>query len=535
MTIADEAARPCHPSERSPFQRSARLSGLDAGFLALELREQPMHNLALAVLRSAGGEGKGRVTLDDVRRHLACRLDALPAFRLRVQPIPFGLHQPVFVEASDFDLHDHLGGATLPAPGGSQELDRLCASLAGRCLDRHHPLWHLTLVNGLDGGRQALVLEIHHCLMDGAAMLTTFSRLFSSADAQYGNLHRKWRPECPPSRWRLVVDAIVDQSRMLTGLPALVRKTKRGANVRREIRAGSAIVVPRPRADTPLCSLNAGFTAERRYARAALSLASIKLVKDIAGVTVNDVVLSVVAGALRDYLEKRHDLPDRPLVANVPVGMETSDDLPREVGNRITRLVTSLATNVAEPWPRLQTISAVTCESKRCLDLVGREVMGEWLDLVPPAIARAAVRRDHRRRRRRPDHLDTNVTISNVRGPAQPWSFGPTVIEEMYITAPPNSGVGVTFVVWDYAGTLLVGILSFADSVEDPGELASGLSRSLNELVIIARDRREKSAVLSGGFAHDDRLVTGEIPGIGAMAPTRLAVTGAPAGRGNHL
>ncbi|PZS37428.1 MAG: hypothetical protein DLM62_19250 [Pseudonocardiales bacterium] len=469
-------------------ESTRRMSGLDSWFLALEQPEQPMQMMAVAVLRAADyrGERPTAITLDDVRRHLACRLGVLPAFRLCVKRVPFDLHHPVFVEASDFDIDHHLHRATLPAPGGPQQLDRLYASLAERCLDRRHPLWRITLVDGLSGGRQALVLEIHHCLMDGAALLTTFSRLFSSEDTHRGAPASGWRPECPPGWWRLVIDAIAQHGCGLARLPALVRKTKRGTAAVQERSAGSAIAIPRPGADTPPCSLNAGFAPERRFARASLPLTDVKLVAEVARVTVNDVVLSVVAGALRDYLERRHDLPDRPLVANVPVGMEAPGDHPRAVGNRLTRLVTSLATNVADPWARLQTISAVTRESKRCLDLTGREVLGEWLELVPLAIASAAVRRAERRRRCHPDYLDTNVTISNFRGPARPWSFGSAVVEQMHIAAPPNSGVGVTFAVWDYAGTLLVGILAFADSVEAPAELASGLSRSLSELVTIA-------------------------------------------------
>lgn len=479
--------------------RSAhRMSGLDAVFLTLESRQQPMHIMALAVLGPANsGEAPAPLTLENLRRHLACRLDILPAFRVRIRPVPFGLHHPVLVEASDIDLDHHLGSATLPAPGGSQELNRLCASLAGSCLDRRHPLWRLTLVDGLGGDRQALVLEIHHCLLDGTALLTTLSCLFSSAHAPRGDRRCKRHP-ARQGRCRMVIDAVADQCRTLAVLPALIRKTKRGADAVREASGDSAIAVPRAGADTPPCSLNTGFTAERRYARMSLSLADVKLVKEVAGVTVNDVVLGVVAGALRDYLERRHDLPARPLVANVPVGVEASGDSSRAVGNRLARLVTSLATDVADPWARLQTISTVTRESKRCLDLAGRQVIAEWLEVVPPAIARAAVRRSHRRRRGHPDRLDTNVTISNTRGPTRQWTIGPAVVEEMYLAGPPNSGVGVTFVVWDYASALLVGILAFADSVKDPGELANGLSRSLHELVTIARCRQERSTSLVG-------------------------------------
>ncbi len=481
---------------------SHRLSGLDDLFLSLESPEQPMHSMAVAVLRPTvsgpavrhpakeGSQAPSSITVGDVRRHLTCRLDVVPAFRLWVKPVPFGFHHPVFVEDSDFDLDHHLGHATLRAPGSSQELDRLCAALAEGCLDRRRPLWRLTLVDGLDGGHQALVLVVHHCLMDGVALLTTFSRLFSSEDALPPSPPSGWCSARAPGRWRLVADAMVDHGWGLAQLPALIRKTQRGAAAAREATAGSPSAVPRPRLDTPPCSLNTGFTPGRRFARASLPLGDVKLVKDVAGVTVNDVVLTVVAGALRDYLEQRHDLPDRPLVANIPVGMQAPSDPSRAVGNHFTRLVTSLATNVADPWARLQVISTVTRKSKRLLDLTGREVPGQWLDLVPPAVLSAVVRRGQRRRRSHPDHLDTNVTISNLRGPVRPWSFGSAVVEEMYLTAPPNSGVGVSFAVWDYAGTLLVGILSFADAVAAPTELVAGLSRSLRELVTIAQCRR---------------------------------------------
>jgi diacylglycerol O-acyltransferase len=464
-----------------------------------------MQIMALAILRPAGqdGETPTPITLDDVHRHLTGRVELVGVLQRCVIPVPFGLHHPVLTEATDFKFAHHLHHVTLPAPAGPHELDRLYASLAGRCLDRRHPLWRLTLVDGLDDGRQALIFEIHHCLTDGTALLTMFSRLFLPEQAQHSPQAYRRRPQRPPGRWPLILDAMADHGGGLTRLVALGAKIRRGKVAIRHQSAGSPIAVPRPTADTPHCSLNAGFTSQRRFARASLSMNDIRLVKDIAGVTVNDVVLSVVAGALRDYLLQRCDLPDRPLVANVPVGMDTPGDSSRGMGNRFTRLVTSLATDVVDPWLRLQTISTVTAESKRCLDLMGREVLGESLDLMPPALTRVLVQRVERRRRRHPDRLDTNVLVSNLRGPAKLWSFGSAVVEEMYLTAPPNGGVGVTFAVWDYVDTLLVGILSLADSVECPAELAVGLSCALNELVRMADCRRGESTAVTGVMVGD--------------------------------
>jgi diacylglycerol O-acyltransferase len=479
-----------------------RLSGQDDGFLLLELPEQPMQTMVLAILRPGS---PGPVRIDDVERHMAARLHELPAFRWRVVPVPFGLSHPLFVEDRGFDVARHVRHAVLPEPGGDGELDGLCARLAEQRLDRSRPLWQMTLVDGLAGNRQAIVLEIHHALMDGFATLATLARIFSALPEEVeDDLGDGWCPDQVPGGVRLVAGALGHQARVLVGLPRLVGKTRRGAAAIKQRRSQAAVKAPEPGVDTPLSTINLGFTADRRYARTWLPLEGVKRVKEAAGVTVNDVVLAVVAGALRSYLEARGELPDRPLVANVPVGMEAPGAPARADGNRFSRLTTSLATDVGDPWTRLSTIAAVTREAKECLDLAGRELLPDWLEYLPPLLGDPAVRRMQAARRnpgKAPAKLDANVVISNIRGPSEPWRFGSAVVEEMYVTGPPNGGVGVTIVAWDYAGRLLLGLLSFADSVEDPGELAAGLRQSLAELVEAAEGVApapvEKSATLS--------------------------------------
>jgi diacylglycerol O-acyltransferase len=467
-----------------------RLSGQDDGFLMLELPEQPMQTIVLAVLRP-GPEGPVRV--EDVQRHMAARLPELPAFRWRVVPVPLGLSHPVFVEDPAFEVARHVRHAVLPEPGGDGDLDALCARLAEQHLDRGGPLWQMTLVDGLGGGRQAVVLEIHHALMDGFATLATLARIFSASGDPAGDPtggpdgHPVDGPrDRVPGGVRLAAGAIGHQARVLVRLPGLLATTRRGAAAVKQRRSEAAVKAPDAGVDTPLSTINRGFTAERRYARTWLPLEEVRRVKEAAGVTVNDVVLAVVAGALRSYLEARGELPGSPLVASVPVGMEDRGAPPRVTGNRFSRLTTSLATDVADPWTRLATIAAVTREAKVCLDLGGRQLLPDWLEYLPPLLGEPAVRRVQAARRNpgtTPAKLDANVVVSNVRGPSEPWQFGSAVVEEMYLAGPPNGGVGVTIVAWDYAGRLLLGLLSFADSVEDPGELTAGLRRALAELV----------------------------------------------------
>jgi diacylglycerol O-acyltransferase len=194
-------------------------------------------------------------------------------------------------------------------------------------------------------------------------------------------------------------------------------------------------------------------------------------------------------------------LPDRPLLAFVPVSMDRPAAIPRAVGNRFTHLTTSLATDVADPWERLRMINAVTAEAKVRLDLAGRELLADWLEFIPPMLMNPMVRRGQAvslRPGKPPKH---NVLVSNVRGPSVPWQLGSTLVEEMYL-APPSTGIGVNFVFWDYAGSLRFGILSFAESIEDPNELAMRLSSSLEELVAAADCAGSRRADVHASFSR---------------------------------
>src|SRR5207244_622685 len=235
------------------------------GFRVLELPEQPMQTVVLALLRP-GPEGP--VQVEGVQRHMAARLHELPAFRWRVVPVPLGLSHPLFVEDPDFDLARHVRHAVLPEPGGEGELDALCARLAEQRLDRGRPLWRVTLVDGLASGRQAIVLEIHHALMAGFAPLATLARIFPASgdpagdpdgspdgspaggrDGQPGDARHPapgdgWRPGRVPGGVRLVAGAVGHQARVLVRLPGLVTATRRGAAAVRRRRSEAAVTAP---------------------------------------------------------------------------------------------------------------------------------------------------------------------------------------------------------------------------------------------------------------------------------------------------
>lgn len=481
-----------------PFsdRKIRRLSGLDAGFLSLETYSDPMLIVTLSILRVGVG---GALSRDDLLRHLDARLDELPALRWRVVNVPLGLAHPVFVEDAGFHLEDHLCHAVLPEPGGPAELDAACAQLTLEYLNRDRPLWRITLIDGLADGRQALVLQIHHALMDGFALGTTLAQIFSREEP--ASSPPAGQPGRMPRRVRLVTGALAHNARTLVRLPELIGRTGRATVALRRRQAAATVKVPKAGIDTPLSTINQGFALERGFARASLALEQVLAVKEAAGATVNDVALALVGGALRGYLDARGALPDRPLLAFVPVGMDRPAAIPRAVGNRFTPLTTSLATDVADPWERLRRISAVTAEAKVRLDLAGRELLADWLECIPPMLMDPMVRRGQAASRCPGTPPNHNVLVSNVRGPSVPWQLGSALVEEMYL-APPSTGIGVNFVLWDYAGSLRFGILSFAESIEDPNELAMRLSSSLEELVAAAELRRSGPANVQASFSR---------------------------------
>lgn len=461
-----------------------RLNGEDAGFLHMEQPEQPMNSMAVGVLEP--GEP---LTLDDVRRHVAARLDELPSFRWRILPVPLRLHHPVAVPDPAFDLDRHLRHVTLdPGAGTDSDLDALFARIAEEHLDRDRPLWQVVLVDGLDGGRQALIVKYHHCLADGVAGLYNFSRIFSDADHPVSAVitGAAYAPRRLPGRVRLVLGALADHARALTRLPALLLRTVSGVRAVRARRRTASVEVPGFDAQAPWTPLNDAFTPARRYVRAELPLDGVKRVKDASGGTLNDVVLAVVAGALCRYLPTRGGLPERPLLTTVPVSTEETGSLARQWGNHFWSFTTSLATDVADPWERLAVIGACAREGKQRLEALGVGLVPDWLDVLPPLVVEPGARAMLERGRQATESVDASILVSNVRGPAQPWSLRGRTVVDLHVDGPPSNGVGINVMVWSYGDRLLLGCLAFADALDDPDAFGESLAGSFDELRALA-------------------------------------------------
>jgi WS/DGAT/MGAT family acyltransferase len=412
---------------------------------------------------------------------VAARLHEVPSFRWRLAEVPFGLHHPVWIEDPDFDLGYHIRETTLPAPGGTAEVEALVADLLPELFDLRHPLWQVMLVHGLAGDRQALILRFHHSIADGAALITTLDALFSpvSPDASPPP-----EPEEPPRPRALVGQALKEQAHNWAEAPRLLRTTLARFKSVEQRREDAPVVVPRAMGDAPGSILNDSWDDRRTYARLVLPTATLQRVKSRAGCTLNDVVLAVVAGGLRTYLGARDALPEAPLVANVPVANDPPGSPPRQHGNLFANFFTSLATDVADPAERLAAIAAGTVEAKHQLDLQGRDTLPAWLDRLPPAIARPAAKTLAKRKHGRTEVADFNVLVSNVRVTATHWAVEGAPVDRIFMSGPVADGAGLNVTITGFGSDLHIALVANPASVDDPHELADAMVAALDELEV---------------------------------------------------
>jgi diacylglycerol O-acyltransferase len=458
------------------------MTGLDASFLYNETPTLHMHTLKLAVLEPPAGTAfpAREVVRDEFER----RLHLLPPFRRRVVEVPLRFHHPVWIEDPAFDIDRHIHLVQVPAPGGREELDAVVSDLAGFPLDRNRPLWDLYVLEGLEGGRIGVLVKIHHAAADGVAVTRLLANVMSTSVDEMDPPAPAvpWHGEPIPSKGRLLADALVDHLSQLRRLPALARDTVRRTRASKQVRRDATVSPPRPILDTPRTPLGGSLTAHRSFARTDLSLDDAKRVKDAFGVTVNDVVLATVAGALRSWLVEQRALPDRPLVAGVPVSAGTPEDVARMGGNKVSNLFTSLATDVEDPVERLRAIHEVTKVAKQVHNLLGADLMEDWIAYTPPApyswVMRAYSRLGAADWHRPP----INLIVSNVPGPRTPLFASGARLVGIWSVGPILEGVGLNVTVWSYLDQLHVGVLGCPDLAGDASTLAGRLPASLAEL-----------------------------------------------------
>jgi WS/DGAT/MGAT family acyltransferase len=454
-----------------------RLTGLDAGFLSMETPNAPMHVAGLAVFDPSAVEG--RFDLDHLKAVYGGRLHLAPPFRRRLREVPFGIHHPLWIEDPDFDLDWHLRHVAVPAPGGLRELAQLAARLNSIPLDRTRPLWEMWLIDGVANGHVAVLSKVHHAAIDGASgnEITVATLDLAPEGTDVPEPDEPWTPDPVPSDR----DMLVHATRSLLGSPfRLVKAVRRTADTalgRRRLPTTSA---PPPPFAAPRTSLNRPLTRQRSFAMTSLSLPAVKAIKDHHGVKVNDVVLALCAGALRRWFEARDEHPDGPLVAMVPVSVRTEAEQ-GAMGNRVSSMLVSLATEVADPTLRLQVIGESTREAKE-RNAIGADALTDWAEFAAPALLGRAARLYSRMNLANLHRPVFNVTISNVPGPPFPLYSAGALLVANYPMGPIFDGAGLNMTVMSYRDQLDFGLQGCPSLLGDPWALVQHLEDALAEL-----------------------------------------------------
>ncbi len=450
--------------------------GIDSAFLAIETQGHPLHVMAVMLLDPS--TVPGGFSFERFREFAADRLGGIPPFRQKLVPVPLGVGRPRWVEV-EVDIDDHLHHVIRDS-GDLADLARFAADLEPTPLDRERPLWSMYVVEGLDDGAIAVVAKVHHALMDGVGGMQFMASMFSLTPTPEPVVFIGDDAERTPPPWEQALRAIPEMATApLRIARALVSSARAALRIRGSLRTDQTLTLP---TSAPHMRWNDPLGPTRAIAFSSLPLAEVKAVSRAAGATINDVVLAVLGGACRSYLQPRGELPDRPLVAAIPVSLRGPDESPSEVANAVTLMFATLATDVADPRARLEKVHSSTRDAKHLQEAVGADAFARWLDAPSPVVVAAAARLyvGLHLASRAPTIM--NLLVSNVPGPPVTLYLGGARLVGLYPLGPVYDGVGLNITVVSSADTIDFGFVTCPDVVADVGALAAGVTEAFATL-----------------------------------------------------
>ena len=468
-----------------------RLSTLDAEFLHLEDGIAHMHIAGACVFADPPPP------FADVEALIASKLHLIPRYRQRVRSVPLELGRPVWTDDPHFELGYHLRHTALPAPGDDAAFCRLMGRLMSSPLDRERPLWEAWLVEGLAGGHWALVFKLHHCMVDGIAGVELLTVLLDPEPHASIGSPEPWEPDPEPDGATKVLDAwvglagdVIATARQIPHAVVHPVDTLRTA-------VGTAQGIARFATDlrsTPPLSIEGTIGPHRAWAHSSASLGDVRTIRSVFGGTINDVVLTSIAGGYRELLISRGEDPDVAVVRSmVPVSMR-HDDGEGVPDNRVSTLLYDLPVNIADPVERLNLVREQMAELKGSHMAEVGEAITTLGNLAPPMVVgpltRVAIRAMHQLPQRA-----INTVTTNVPGPQFPlYCLGREMLEyRPYV--PISHGVRIGTAILSYNGHLCFGITGDYATARDVGVIASAASTGIEQLRqrALAPQRRARS------------------------------------------
>jgi diacylglycerol O-acyltransferase / wax synthase len=474
-----------------------QLTGLDAAFLSLETANATAHVGGVSILDLR--EVPEPLTLARLTHVLGERLPLVPVLRRKLRNVPFGLDQPYWVDDPDFDIEYHVRELALPRPGSDAQLSEQVARLHARPLDRSRPLWEIYLITGLARRRAAVYTKIHHAAIDGASgaeLLTVLLDL--SPDGRELPAAAPFRPARPPGpaalgalaaarlAWR-PVQTVRLTNQLVRVLPTLAPAASTFVGGLLGLNRGDGGVIATSPGRAPATPFNRPITQHRRAAFRSVELDRVKRVKNAFGVSVNDVVMAMCAGALRRWLTEHQALPEAPLVAMIPVSVRDPASK-GALGNKVSAMLATLPTSTAAPGRRLEIAHAATQVAKAQQAAIPQGLVDQISDFAPPALTARAARVVfatgllHR-------VPPFNLCISNVPGPNVPVYLAGARLLAHYPMSVITDGQGLNITLVGYLGQLHFGLVSCRELVPDIDALAGYLADELDLLAEAAGQR----------------------------------------------
>jgi diacylglycerol O-acyltransferase / wax synthase len=477
-----------------------QLTALDQQFLALEDSRHYGHIGALSIYDPSTATG-GALTLPRLQELIAQRLPLVPPFRWRLAQVPFNLDYGYWVDDPDFDLEFHVRELALAPPGTAAQLADQVARIYARPLDRSRPLWELYLIHGLPEGRVAVMSKIHHAVIDGISGAEIMGALFDTgpkgrvesppppsepSDTSPGELEMLGRgllgvPRYPLRLLRSVPRALpnIEEVPSIASVPGLRTVGRLAATAQRAL--GRGRVVGRVDMVPPRTTFTGRISAHRRYAFGRISLEDVKALRNHYGCTVNDVVVSICAGAVRRWLIRHRELPVDPLVAQIPVSVRREEEQ-GTFGNRILLMTAPLHTNEPDPVIRLAKTHESLAEMKERHRALPAALLQDANNFVPPALFSRAARLTFSISSSTRGRPAWNLVISNVPGPQFPLYLAGARLEAHYPISVVTDGMGLNITVMSYFGHLDVGIVADREQMPDVWSLIEWLGDALEEL-----------------------------------------------------
>jgi WS/DGAT/MGAT family acyltransferase len=453
-----------------------RLSPLDASFLHLEDAASHMHVAAALLFEGPPFD------YEDLLAHVESRLGLVPRYRQRLAEVPLAQARPCWVDDDRFDLRYHVRHTALPAPGSEYELQVLAGRVFSQQLRRDRPLWEMWLVDGLEGGRFAILSKTHHAVIDGISGLDILSLLFAPDTEDNG---RPWHARPAPSTAGLIAGALVERATNVGELVRPVRaafsRPRRALDRMVETAVGAGAMAwagIQPAPPTPYNSQRVG--PDRRFTWTRASLDDVKAIKNALGGTVNDVVLTIVTLALRRHLTRRGaDVENLEIKAFVPVSVRRRDQR-GTFGNHVSGMIAKLPVSNADP---VLCQAAITTQMRVVKDsgqAVGAQALTELTGFAPPTAIQQATRLVTRQR-------FVNLIVTNVPGPQFSLHLDGRRMTDMFPMIPLGSNLNLGVAIVSYDGNLNFGLVGDFNAMHDLEDLAGDFLAGLDELKVAAR------------------------------------------------